>query len=321
MLKHFWTTRKLKSGRPATRRAAVEALATSTARNANALLIKALSDKAEMVREAAAHALAERGAVEAIPAIVTRLRREYQLTQKSFAEALDRLGWQPASPAEQALFAVALEDWERAAEAGEAAAALLLDRLKFYRTFVETETASDPRYVPDYARMLRGVAEALGRIGDLSAVRPLLALYDAPSLEEAGVPAAVREAYAAMGPPALTVLRDLVNGANDRLLRRTGLAALIGLGWQPDPSLDADLLIRLLDDAESLRARNMADSQDEAAGRFLLDALHRLLSDHAAQLSESELETLASFGGAEAPAGILRLQQMAQAALQQRGSQ
>lgn len=315
MFREWWTRRKLNSGSADERLEGVEAIAGWDAPGANALLITALGDRAERVRERAAKALAERGAAEAIPVIAGRLRREHWLTQKSFAQALVDLGWEPQTDPERAALAVGLEDWDRAGQTGGEAIPLLLDRLKFYRQFMEEEEPPErSAFVPDYPVLIRGVVRALGEIGSTAAVRPLLGLLvDPPGpLREAGVPEAVVAALGSMGLRGQEALRDLVSGTTDRRWRQAGLAALIQMGWQPQPA-DVGLLARALQDQAVLQGAGEAGA--ERIGEFAAGALDDLL---VTRPDEIPLADLIAVSRLEEPEAAPRLRSLAQAELSRR---
>lgn len=150
-------------------------------------LIAALSDTNTQFREACVRALGEIKDARAVEPLVAILE-DYNV-DRVVARVLQSFEWQPVCKKQEALLAVALDDWDKAASIGVQAVPPLAAILK--------ESTYSPRYslasralikigadgvtllaemLKDQDRMLRkAVAALLGEIGDTHAVEPLAA--------------------------------------------------------------------------------------------------------------------------------------------------
>jgi HEAT repeat protein len=158
------------------RLAAIEALGTIGDARAVEPLIAALQDDSWGVRSSAAAALGVIGDVRAVRPLSYLIRDGKKVVRKAAAEALAKIG-PLADPESQGWYFVALERWDQAVLLGEAAVEPLIAALGNG----EVEAA-----------------RALGAIGDLRAIEPLVAVLKdrdhylrkaaAKSLEQIGLP-------------------------------------------------------------------------------------------------------------------------------------
>ncbi|MDD1653106.1 MAG: HEAT repeat domain-containing protein [Methanomicrobiales archaeon] len=112
----------LRSPRPHVRMGAAEGLAPiRDPRAGDALARLACADPVNEVRWAAAVALGEHGDPRQIPVLVRTLHDPDRYVRSGAAGSLRRLGWIPTSGGERADLAIALQEWDRAAEEGAAA--------------------------------------------------------------------------------------------------------------------------------------------------------------------------------------------------------
>ncbi|HEY7419062.1 MAG TPA: HEAT repeat domain-containing protein [Ktedonobacteraceae bacterium] len=103
------------------RKACAQALGKIADPRAVPALISTLEDRARSVRRAAAEALGNLSDLHALQPLIQTLQDEDAQVRSSAARALSKLGWQPADQTQQALFAVAMADWEGVVAFGKVA--------------------------------------------------------------------------------------------------------------------------------------------------------------------------------------------------------
>lgn len=167
-------------------------------------LIRSLKDPSPEVREAAGSALGRMGDGQAIPPLISAMEDHSTAVRKIASESLEALGWQPAESSETALFRVARQDWQHAIATGAAAIPALVHILKSSDRAASISAIQTLGQIPspdvidplvtalkspdEYIRAAAasaieaaGAAEALGKIGDSRAVKPLLELLTSDS--------------------------------------------------------------------------------------------------------------------------------------------
>jgi HEAT repeat protein len=100
---------------------AVQALGTIGSPRALDSLVSALEDANLLVKYKALEALKKIGDRRAVSPLMTALSDENYLVREHAAQALDALQWAPSNASEQALYFVAVQDWEQAASLGSVA--------------------------------------------------------------------------------------------------------------------------------------------------------------------------------------------------------
>lgn len=152
VLKHeYWGTRKI----------AAEALGHIGDQRAVEPLIAILINDPypfHAVRESAAKALSKIGDARAVKPLILLLGDKDIFLREYAAIALDQMGWQPDRSESGAAYWIAKEKWDRCVEIGAPAVVPLIAALK-----------------DKYWRVRRGAIDALGKIGDVLAVEPLIA--------------------------------------------------------------------------------------------------------------------------------------------------
>jgi HEAT repeat protein len=112
----------LGSSRPLVRMGAAEALASiPDPRSGDALARLLGGDPVDEVRWAAAVAIGQHGDPRLIPPLVRALHDPDRMVRYGAAGALDRLGWTPADGRERTDLRIALQQWDRVPDEGEAA--------------------------------------------------------------------------------------------------------------------------------------------------------------------------------------------------------
>jgi len=115
----WWTKRKLQSGDPKAREAAVRELAQSADPSLLELLLPAFDDKSPDVRRAAVEALAKSDRPEVRPRLVTGLSDKDARVREAAGTALAALGWKPEDKETRLQFAIARRNWKEVLEYGE----------------------------------------------------------------------------------------------------------------------------------------------------------------------------------------------------------
>jgi len=160
-----------------------------------------------------ANALGMIGDARAVEPLIALLQNGLWESQIAAASALNKIGWQPGNTEIGATYFAFKGDWNRCAEVGMPAVALLISLIKQCR-------------FPDEA------AEALGNIG-APAVAPLMLVLGTEDLNSHIVHAAAKHALAKIGTPAVAALIAALKDGNERQRKRAA-DALEEMRWQPD---------------------------------------------------------------------------------------
>jgi len=131
-------------------------------------LIAAIRDRNEYIRNSAAYALGKIGDGRAVESLIDALKDKSLDVRRVAAKALDELGWQADRSESGAAYWVIKAEWDKCVEIGAPAVEPLIAALKF--PGVDIRNAA---------------TEALGEIGDIRAVYPLIAILGA-SMDRAG---------------------------------------------------------------------------------------------------------------------------------------
>ncbi len=265
--------RALANRDPETRKTIVEALGAIGGENAANAIARGVEDENESVQLAAVEALRKTGGLNAGFALRRALEtgRRKSVTEAA-AAALKEMKFTPATAEERAAVAVLLGDFAAAAREGNAAVDVLNATLESR----------------DSGRRGQAVA-ALGSIGAAISARPLArVLRD----HDPKVRAAAAEALAAIGLPAVEVLKECLespDAAVDALAARA-------LGRIGDPRAAGALA------GAVARNRSTQDSYPEPmeAVKAASEALAAILTRAASEVSREDLERIAA-----APDGLL----------------
>lgn len=156
----------LKVGEASVRWQAARALGMiGDARAVEPLIMTALEEREFSIREAARQAQLNIGSVTVEPFVMLLGHKDWKVRQEA-AERLSWLKWIPQSEEQEAAYAVVRLDWERAMKIGAAAAEPLVLAL----------TVSEKS-------ICESAAITLGMIGDIRAVKPLIAALKSASRE------------------------------------------------------------------------------------------------------------------------------------------
>ena len=212
-------------------------------------LIRTLASGREELRRGAVLSLEQMGRV-AWPALRLRLADPSHRVRLGAAQALERSNWIPVDQREEFALRYALEDWDAIVRMRKAAVPPLLAALR------------DPHF-----GIREEATRALGRIGDVAAVPPLLqfALHD----PEEEVRAAAAEALGRLGEPrAIPTLRASLRDRS-HTVRLAAAGALETFGWLPETEDETialllateqwPLLVRIGEPAAPALIRALAD--------------------------------------------------------------
>ena len=219
-------------------------------RNFNGLINALGHGKGWFVRKAAAEALGRLGDIRAIPPLTAALQDEDKDVRLAAADALDALHWRPDKDEVGAHYWISRKKISRCSEIG-APAVLPLIRVLAEHNQDECVAA----------------AEALGKIGDIRAIPPLIAV-----LRESGwgfIGNAATEALSRMGSAGTEPLLPLVNDP----VTDIRLAAVRALGGIGDP-LAVDRLCSALHDSN----RDVRQAAAAALGKIGPPAVGSLIS-------------------------------------------
>jgi hypothetical protein len=271
-------------------------------------LVEQLQSWNVWMRSAAVKGLGKLGDPRAIAVLLPLLQEAHKFMRKDTIEALKQLGWRPQDAEQEALLAVAEEDWERALGLGTPAIpALMAGRLfesmapqnvcaalvKMGALAVEAllETA---QHSTD--KGLRGLAlGVLGEIGDQRAVEPLLAIFQG---NLGGNRAAAAEALGKLGDPRVVEPLIAVLGETNGFLIPTKATVAKVLGELGDIRA-VEALTTLFGD-RSLATR-LSNGQRILLGGYACDRLGRGLIDVA-----QALQKLLDGGASAVPEATLR---------------
>lgn len=164
------------------------------------------SENVETRRQAAEN-LGTIGGTEAVDSLADALRDQNCSVREAAAGSLNALGWEPEDDQRKALYAVALEDWDGAADLGEAAVEPLMTVLRDRNELLMQEKA----------------AEALIEIGE-AAVHPLIETLKDENEEVREVASAV---LVDIGKPAV---KSLIEALKDKKVLKEVAEILIEIG-------------------------------------------------------------------------------------------
>ena len=172
-------------------------------------LINVLRNEDSGVQWRAAEALGEIGDTLAINPLINVLRNNNSYVQESAAEALDKLGWKPKDDIEKAIYFIAKKRWDECVELDKPAVEPLIVTLKENK----------------HRAIRKKSAEALGKIGDTRAIKPLInALMD----KQSDVQRFAAEALGKIGDT--RAIKPLINALRDSNVRLTAGEALLKIG-------------------------------------------------------------------------------------------
>jgi HEAT repeat protein len=209
---------------------------------------------------AAVEILTQIGGTRAMEALRAALRAGSPAVRRAAAAALDRLGWRPGRDEEGAAYWIAGREWHRCVALGAVAVEPLI-------AVLEAKPSSS---LDD----LQHAAEALGQIGDVRAVRALVArLPTVGGYEKVGTAAA--DALVAIGAPAVEPLCQVL--ANPKLFWTVRAPVARVLARIGDPSA-LPALLAAQDDEEDVvvpeaAVRALADLQSPEVIPALIEAL------------------------------------------------
>jgi HEAT repeat protein len=234
-------------------------------------LIAALDDENEEVREAAANALEKIGDARATEPLIAALNGGYRVSRAA-ARALGKMGWEPDAGESGARYWIIKNNWKKCIDIGEPAIVPLIEILndddmgssagyalgKIGLPAVEPLIAilNDKKYA-NHKYTHQRTAGALGEIGDLRAVEPLIALLrngdregrrsaagalgkigaaqTVDPLIEALRDEVVREAaVTALGMIGASAVKPLISALRDKTVCDPAADALEKTGWKPD---------------------------------------------------------------------------------------
>jgi HEAT repeat protein len=200
-------------------------------------LIVALKD--ESVHVTVAEVLSGIGDTRAVEPLIAALRDDDWAMREAAAEALEHLDWQPEESEAGAGYWIVKRQWDRCAQIGAPAVKPLIAALK--------DGDENSR---------RGIAQALGEIGDPRAVEPLIAtLKD----KDEGVREAIIRALAQVGTSAVEPLIAALEGKN-KWMREAAARALGQIG----DTRSVEPLIATLKDKD----RSVCEAAAEALGNL-----------------------------------------------------
>ncbi len=177
--------------------------------------LEELKSENSEIREQAAKELGTIGDVQAVDPLVEALKDHDCKIRGAAARSLDSLGWEPEDDSRKALYAVALEDLDSAADLGEAAVEPLMVVLRDSRELMMQEKA----------------AEALLKIGE-AAVHPLIEALRDEKIHDVATLVLVD-----IGTPSI---KPLIEALKDKDIRRAAAKALIEIGGAAiEPLIDA----------------------------------------------------------------------------------
>ncbi len=241
-------------------------------------LIEALQDEDSSVRLRIVKALEQQGTPQAIEALTRTLNDPVERVRTKGSEALARLGWQADSGEQQALAAIAAQDWEACVALGASAVQPLIETLQ--QTSAGTTAGVE---------LKENAVLTLGRIGDSRALEPLLDALRGGNRKAAQALAAARFEDSRVEAELVAVLT-----VPSEAIRKAAAAALDQLGWQPAS-----------DDQKAIHSVAAQDWEACAAlGSSAVEPLIAVLESHrfetANPIREQAAEVLGRIGDARA---------------------
>ncbi len=223
-------------------------------------LLGALQDPHRLVADWSAEALGRIGDARAVPPLVVA---EGGRRPRAAADALDALGWAPADDSQRVVHLIAKGQFEDAAQLGKTAVEPLVAALGLSE-LSDRERGSSLEYSEHAGR--ERAARALGGLGDVRAVEPLIGLLheasrlDTPSLGDAAV--------AALGDIGEPAVEPLIATLGERVWS-VRVRAMRALGRIGDPRAIDPLTAILTDDEDRMTRDDAAAAlrQIEAAAR------------------------------------------------------
>lgn len=239
-------------------------------------LVSALKNDRHDVRLCAATALGRIGDVQAIEPLVAALKDSDRHVRQRAAWALHHLKWQPASDTQQAILAIADQEWDEVVRLGAPAVEPLVAALKKWDSHVQQRAA-----------------EALGKIGDARAIQPLVSALKAYDKD---VRRSATEALGNIGEAAVEPLVAAIMDS-DRNMRQCAAWVLHRLKWQPADDTQRAVLA-------------IADQEWDKAVRLgvaAVEPLVAMLKNSDWDMRQSAAEALGKIGDARAVQPLLSL--------------
>jgi len=260
-------------------RAAVSALGEIGDARATEPLIAAMGDKYWGMRLAAAASLGKIGDTRAVRPLIAALKDEHWRVRLAAAVALDNLRWQPDSDETEAQYQAAKRNWDRCVEIGAPSVEVLI-------------AALEDKHSDKYAFVREGAAEALGKIGDIRAMEPLISAlkdeYEYIRLAAASALGHIGDAQAV--EPVISGLKD-----EHRLVREAVVGALSNIG-----TLAVEPLIAALNDEHWLVRRGAAEALGNIGTSQVVEPLLSALEDERSLVREAAAEALGKIGDTRA---------------------
>jgi HEAT repeat protein len=279
------------------RRDAAKALGKIGDRRAVELLTRALNDSREYVRMNVAIALGKIGDVRAVEPLTKALNDSNSEVRSGAAGALDSVGWTPGRDELAAAYWILRGQWDKCVEIGGPAVEPLIRVLND----------------SNYWNVSRDAAEALGKIGDSRAVKPLIRALEDGSND---VRKSAAEALGKIGEPAVEPLIKALNDTNEHV-RVNAAEALGKIGWTPgrneaaaaywtvkkrwgtcveigEPAVEP--LKRALSDTDGIVRENAAKALGEIGDSRAVEPLIRALNDADWPVRDGAAEALDSVG-------------------------
>jgi len=254
---------------------------------------------------AAADALGRLGEARAVEPLVRLFARSDATVRQVVVQALDRLGWQPQDGEIAARYWILKRDWERCAALGVDATPPLLETLRDGDSSVAAGAAAalgrtgDLRAVKPLIEMARhadaavraAVVGALGALGDTRAIMPLIAAIEDP---EVGVVMAAVDALGQIGAPGIPPLLEALRGSNADL-RGVAARALAQIGA---PALGP--LIRALSDRDVHVVVGAAEALGRIGDKRAVDPLLAHLENETSHVRQAACRALGEIGDQKA---------------------
>lgn len=279
------------------RRKAAAALRNVTDERSVAPLIDALEDEDLPVRGEAAESLLTLAGAGMDEPIAQALGHENALVREKIAAILDKIIWQPGNDGECARYLIAKQEWDKLAQAGEAAVVPLIHLLDDKEKSIRVKAASvlgdlrDPLAVEaliaalhdGYPEVRRAAAKALGKIGHNRAAKPLIHLLkdDGYEVRRWAAAALIRIGQIEDKSPLIALLKDRSSNT-----RRAAAEVLGKSGWQPEAGRETALYFFAAQQWDRMAG----------AGDGAIEVLLGMLKDEEAGIRESVIDALGEVG-------------------------